>query len=103
MGHNRTHKGRCRRCFEIAASVLNAAADRNPPAACLAGSANPFIDFAVIHNTGVRADLRDNGIRCERLHHLARRADQTRGDHDAQVHEFDCDASDFASGRDPGS
>jgi TPR repeat protein len=47
--------------------------NRNPPAACQAGSANPFIDFTVIHNTGVRADLRDNSIRCERSHRLARR------------------------------
>ena len=34
--------------------------------------------FTVIHNTGARAGLRDNSIRCERSHRLARRADQGR-------------------------
>ena len=31
--------------------------------------------FTVIHNTGARAGLRDNSIRCERSHRLARRAE----------------------------
>ena len=42
----------------------------------------------MIRSTGARADLRDNKIRCERSHRLARRADQIRGDHHAQVHHL---------------
>ena len=40
---------------------------------------SPPRDFTVIHNTGIRANLRDNSIRCVWSHRLARRAiDQGR-------------------------
>jgi hypothetical protein len=39
--------------------------------------------FTVIQSTGVGADLRDNGIRCERSHRLACQAGQSRRDHHA--------------------
>jgi hypothetical protein len=38
-------------------------------------SMKPIHSFTVIQSTGARADLRDNNIRCERSHRLARRAE----------------------------
>jgi hypothetical protein len=44
-------------------------------AACLGGLGKSIPSFTVIQSTGARPNVRDNSIRCERSHRLARRAE----------------------------